>query len=152
MQVFADWQGLTLEQLANIQPDTEAILERDNCSVLVQSVKSSDLGLSNILVVGDPCMDAAVLTAKRGKLSCLSCFARTGCRHVRAAQGEDQTELAIAEATSNAWADKFSRTFDTSTGQRRVTSISKVSKVLHVAWPAWHGPDLEYTCLAGQDC
>ena len=128
MQVLAAHQGLSLEELALQQPDKELVVDRQSCSVLVQSVMPKDLMLSSIMVVGDPCADAAVLTEKQGKLCCLSCYARSGCRHVKAAQGNEQTEAIIAEATAAAFADKFSQNFDTSTGQRRVTSVSQVSR------------------------
>lgn len=87
---------------------------------------TGDAPLTGITVVGDPCGDAAVLIEKRGKWSCLSCFARSSCRHVKAAKGIEQTEQAVMEAASTAWADKFDHAFDRLTGKRRVTSVSKV--------------------------
>ena len=45
------------------------------------------------MVVGDPGEDEAVLIEKRGKWPCLSCFARSSCRHVKAAKGIEEVAL-----------------------------------------------------------
>ena len=127
MQVVFGWQQISLQQLACKPANSQSII-RNDCSseVLVQSVCASDAAVTGLIVVGDPCEDAAVLVEKAGKWSCLACYARTQCRHVKAAKGIEQTEQAVEKATADAWAERFNTSFDNVTGQRRVTSVSKV--------------------------
>ena len=114
-----------------MQPDTAQLAETSTDSCLIQHInmQESHSGVLGAVLVGNPCSDAVVVVDRTAGLFCLSCSAQKTCRHVKAAQGDNQTAAEWNELQQQSWEQQFEDRFDRVTGQRRVTSFSKVSVV-----------------------
>lgn len=130
-QVLSRWQQLTLQDMAAQQPNADLVIVADEDALLVQSVPLHDRhdGVTAVMLVGDPSLDAAIVVQRTAGLFCLSCSAQRSCRHAKAISGNTEAVVADIQARESAWANKFAQAFDTSSGRRCVTSISKVSLV-----------------------
>ena len=117
--------------MAAQQPDADLVIVADEDALLVQSVPLHDRhdGITAVMLVGDPSLDAAVVVQRTAGFFCLCCSAQRPCRHVKAISGNTEAVVADIQARESAWANKFTQAFDTSSGRRHVTSISKVSLV-----------------------
>ena len=110
-------------------PDSQLLVNTSSEACLVQSVATQDRqsGVLEVMLVGDPCSDAVPKVLRSAGLFCLSCSAQRMCRHVTAAQGDQQNANACNKAQQLACQQRFQNAFDG--GRRRITTLSQARSV-----------------------
>ena len=134
LQVICQWRQIGLSDLVTTVPDSQLLASTSSEACLVQSVATQERqsGVLEIMLVGDPCSDAVPVVQRSAGLFCLSCTAQRTCRHVKAAQGDQQNENAWHEAQQLACQQRFQDAFVG--GRRRITSLSQARSVPGCTW------------------
>ena len=99
-------------------------------------MQESPSGILGAVFVGNTCLDTVIVADRTAGLFCLSCSAQKTCRHVKAAQGDNQTAAEWNELQQQSWKQQFEHRFGSLAGIASPAAqrfqLFKLQQLLHL--------------------